>query len=380
MKFLRDLKEGDIAGKTAILRLDLNVEPDELKSGHNWKTDSVKPTIDWLLEKRARNIIILSHRGRPIASQERMAKSKFSLKFLVPVLKGLIGQKIIFWPSYDFEKLKKEVAIRPGIYLVENLRFLSGEEKNDSKLAKQLAGLGDFYINDAFAVSHRANASVAAITGFIPSYAGLLFQNEIKNLRPILFRPKKPLIIVLGGAKIRDKIGLIENLGKKADYFLVGGAIANTFLAAKNLPVGDSLIDEKGIDFAGRFINDKRIILPSDLKISGRQILDIGPETLKNYAGFLRKAGTIIWNGPMGCVEDKGFEDGTVGIWRIISGLKNAEVIVGGGDTIASLQLMTDNKKLLLSVKSSKVFVSTGGGAMLEYLSGNNLPGIKSLG
>lgn len=381
MKFLRDLKEKDIAGKTAVLRLDLNVEPDELicfSSGcHNWKIDSVKPTIDFLLKNKVENILILSHRGRPkdLTDNKRLITSNYSLGFLLPVLEKLIGQGIVFWPNFEFEKLKKTLAKKPGIYLLENLRLLPEEKNNDQRLAKKLADLGDFYINDAFAVSHRADASVAAITKFLPSYAGLLLEKEVGNLNRALNNNRNPLVVILGGAKVSDKIGLIEDFSsasrRKADHFLIGGAIANTFLAAKGLPVGESLVDEKGIDFARKYINDKKIILPIDLEMSEKNILDIGPKTLEYYGDFLRGAKTIIWNGSMGCVEKKDFRKGTAGIWKVISKLKKAQIIIGGGDTIAS---KPSNLKF-----SSNLFISTGGGAMLDYLSGKKLPGLESL-
>ncbi|MDP1706776.1 MAG: phosphoglycerate kinase [bacterium] len=371
MKFLRNLKEKDIAGKTAVLRLDLNVEPDELvcfSSGcHNWKIDSIKPTIDWLLKNKVKSVVILSHRGRPTSGDFK----KFSLDFLLPVLEKLIRQEIVFWPNFDFAKLKKTMAAKPGIYLLENLRFLPGEKNNDRQLASQLAGLGDFYVNDAFAVSHRADASIVAITEFLPSYAGLLLEKEIENLKSVLNDKQKRLVVILGGAKVSDKIGLIGNFYDKAGHFLIGGAIANTFLAAKGLPVGESLIDEKGIDFAKKYIDEKKIILPIDLKISGKQILDIGSETLKYYASFLRQAETVIWNGSMGYVEKNDFRQGTAGLWKIIASLKKTRVIVGGGDTIASKPK---------NIKSGpNLFISTGGGAMLDYLSGKKLPGIEAL-
>ncbi|MBI5306691.1 phosphoglycerate kinase [Candidatus Wolfebacteria bacterium] len=393
MKFLTDLSKEKIFGRTCLLRVDLNIAEKEAKNSP--RILGILPTIKFLIKNGAK-VVILSHRGRPqkISSIKYQVLS-YTLKSFAKILSKALNQKIKFIDNFNFQKIKEEInkSKTENIYLLENLRFLSGEEKNDKKLAKQLANLGDFYVNDAFAASHRVNASVSAITKFLPSYAGFLMEKEIKNLSFVMDPPhkfmwgvknprrrrgslkaaKKPFVIILGGAKISDKIGLIENFQKKADYFLIGGGIAHNFLLAQGLPIGDSIFEEKTIGFAKKMLKNKKIILPVDYAIKNRKILDIGPNTMKLYSDIIRKAKTIIWNGPMGYFEDKRFAKGSEAIIKAI--LKNkAFSVVGGGETatLFSLKPKTYNLK-------PNIFVSTGGGAMLEYLAGKKLPGIKAL-
>ena len=256
------------------------------------------------------------------------------------------------------------------MFLLENLRFLKGEEKNSLRLARQLASLGDIYINDDFAVSHRKDASVAAIAKYLPSYAGLLLEKEIRNLSKVMKNPRKPLVIILGGAKVSDKISLIRG---KADYFLIGGAMANTFIAAQGIPVGDSLYD-RNADLRGLIRGlTQKIFLPVDVVVYKRKILDIGPKTVDKYSKIIKQAKTIIWNGPMGYIEDERFANGSKAIAKAIIKSK-AHSVIGGGETIASLKIKNQKSKI-----KNNVFLSTGGGAMLEYLAGKKLPGIEAL-
>jgi len=235
--------------------------------------------------------------------------------------------------------------------------------------------LGDFYVNDAFGVSHRANASVAAITKFIPSYAGFLMEKEIKNLNKVK-NPKKPFVVILGGAKISGKICLIKNFLRKADYFLIGGGMANTFIASRGLPVGDSLYEKNMVPLAQGLIRQmgKKFVLPIDVVIDDGRILDIGPQTAKKYAEIIKKAKTIIWNGPVGYCEEKCFLYGSLSIAKAIIGNKRAFAIIGGGETTSFFTLKTKTYNL-----KPNIFLSTGGGAMLEYLAGKTLPGLKAL-
>lgn len=350
------------------MRVDFNVQDGDLKNSLRIK--SVLPTIKYLLNNKCR-VVILSHKGRPNGNQK-----DFSLKSIAGFLSKVINRKIIFVNNFNFAAIRKRVNNSPAasVFLLENLRFLAGEEKNSKALAKKLASLGDFYVNDAFSVSHRANASVAAITKFIPAYAGFLMEKEIKNLSKAMKKPKRPLVIILGGAKISDKIGLIKSFLKRADYFLIGGGMANTFIASWGIPVGDSLYEKSMVSMARDLIKQagKKFFLPSDVVIENRKILDIGPETAKKYAGIIKKAKTIIWNGPVGYCEDKCFLYGSLSITKAIA-KSRAFSVVGGGETTA---LIANCK---LQIANSRIFVSTGGGAMLEYLAGKKLPGIESL-
>ncbi len=381
MKFLKSLNKKNLSGKTCLLRVDLNIAEKEARNSP--RILGILPTIKFLINNGAK-VVILSHRGRPNGFDK-----KLSLKPFAGILSKLLNRKIKFISNFDFQKIKKEIekSKSNNIFLLENLRFLPGEKKNDLRLAKQLAKLGDIYINDAFAVSHRNVASVSAITKFLPSYAGLLLEKEIKNLSSVMKNSKKPLVIILGGAKISDKIGLIKNFLNRADYFLIGGGIAHNFLLAQGLPIGDSIFEEKTVDFAKKILKNNLVILPVDYVIDKNRILDIGPNTVKLYSDIIKKSETIIWNGPMGYFEDKRFAKGSEAIAKAILNSKSF-VVIGGGET-ASLFIRTNTDytrtntesglyKSMLSPHKS-VFLSTGGGAMLEYLAGKKLPGIEAL-
>ncbi len=391
MKFLRNLSKQKILGKICLLRVDLNISEKEAKNSP--RILGILPTIKFLTDNGAK-VVILSHRGRPekkskilcLPADRKNQKSKlqfknqnfnkeFSLKPFAKILSSLLKKPVHF---IDFKKgfdsfEISNIITRDSISILENLRFLTGEEKNDKKLAKQFASFGDFYVNDAFAVSHRKAASIVAITEFLPSYAGLLLEKEVKNLSLAMKNPKKPLIIILGGAKISDKIGLIENFESIADYFLIGGGIAHNFLKAQGLPMGDSIFEEKTIGFAKKMLENKRIILPIDYVVKNRKILDIGPNTAEYYSNIIKSAKTIIWNGPMGYFENKKFAKGSEAIAKAVLSSRDFAV-VGGGETATLFTFLNKNVKI-----KNNIFLSTGGGAMLEYLAGKKLPGIKAL-
>ncbi|MEK7144121.1 MAG: phosphoglycerate kinase [Patescibacteria group bacterium] len=371
MNFLSSLSKKYLQNKICLLRVDLNIQNADLfKKNIHPRVSAVLPTIKFLIKNGAK-VIILSHRGRPDKQcQVSSVKcQKFSLRPFAKIFSKLLGKKVVF---SDFKKISGIVSVSgPGsVFLLENLRFWPEEEQNNLEFAEKLASLGDFYINDAFAVSHRKNASVAAITRFLPGYAGLLLEKEIKNLSAIVKNPKRPMTVILGGAKISDKIGLIKNLYSQADYFLLGGALANTVFAAQGIPVGDSLC-EKNIDVAGimrRF--GKKIFLPEDVVVEKRKILDIGPASVKKYKSIIGKSKTIVFNGPMGYIEKPKFAKTTKEI--IATLLKSrSQIIIGGGETTS---VMPNIKSL-----RQNIFISTGGGAMLEYLSGKKLPGFAAL-
>ncbi len=390
MKYLSSLQQKNFNGEICLLRVDLNIKSGESLDS-NPRVLGILPTIEFLKKHKAK-IVIVSHRGRPpkrIKNKE-LRNEEFSLKPFARILSRLFKKPVHFIDfRNNFRTLgdKSKKAPAGSIFLLENLRFLPGEDKNDRKLAERLASLGTFYVNEAFAFSHRKNASMVAITKFLPSYAGLLLEKEIKNLSSAMNpfdkaqgsrrvyrgvkKPKHPFVIILGGAKISDKIGLIKNFLNKADYFLIGGGIANTFIAAQNLPVGESLYEEEMIPTAKKFLKSKKIILPVDFMIFNRKMLDIGLKTTEKYEKIIKSAGTIIWNGPVGYIEDARFAKGSKAIAHAIA-RSHAFSVVGGGETTSILKAKSYKLK-------TNVFVSTGGGAMLEYLAGKRLPGIDAL-
>jgi len=383
MKSLVSLKNKNLAKKICLLRVDLNIEDEDLKrwqKNHKntpFRIQAVLPTIKFLIDRGAM-VVILSHRGRPqISSKFKVQSSKFTLRPFTKIISKLLKKPVQFIDfnlgTSDVQKLTSILRTSDvlKIFLLENLRFFEGEEKNDKSFAKKLASLGTFYVNDAFAVSHRKNASVAAITKYLPSYIGLQFEKEIKNLKIVMKKSKKPLAVIIGGAKISDKLGLIKNFSKKADYFLLGGGIANTFMAALGMPMGDSLYEKEMIPEAKKILKTmpEKIFLPIDFLINKNQILDVGPNTINFYNKKIQAAKTIIWNGPMGKFEDRRFAKGTEEIAKtLFFKNKKAKIVIGGGETVASLPLKPKTYNL-----KPNVFLSTGGGAMLEFLAGKKL-------
>ena len=338
MRYLKNLKSQDLKNKICLLRLDFNTED-------NWRMEASLPTIQFLL-KKCQSVIILSHQGRPDGFDKSL-----SLRLKAQTISRLVGKKTVFMPHFRFQEIKNLVGAAPkgSLFLLENLRFLKGEAENNSVLGEHLASLGDFYVNDAFAVSHRANASVVAITKFLPSYAGLELESEIKNLSRVMKNPKKPLVVILGGLKIEDKLSVHQNLKSKASAFLIGGALNKKILKLK-LP---------------------KLVMAVDFKLENGVIRDIGPNSIKMFQKEIVRAKTIIWNGPLGNVLKKQFENGTQKIAKAIAKNKKAFTVVGGGETVMFLKKMKLDKKI--------DFISTGGGAMLDFLAGKELPGIAAL-
>lgn len=384
MRYLSSLKTKNLSGKICLLRADFNIEnADLLSNGVHPRIAAVLPAIKFLIAKGAK-VIILSHRGRPSPKGLKFSAkggsasggqaSSFTLKPFAAILSKLLKKSVKFvnfsnisnLSKSDFNRLK-----RSDIFLLENLRFNPGEDKNDLKFAKKLASLGDFYVNEAFAFCHRPAASMVGVPKLLPSFAGPSLENEIKNLSKIMASPKKPFVVVLGGIKVMDKVGLIKNFWDKADKFLIGGGIANTFFAAQKMPMGNSLYEKDKIIFVKKLLKSPKIVLPVDLAIKNGRILDIGSESAGIYARIIKTAKTIIWNGPMGYIEDKKFRKGSEAVLGAILKSK-AFSVIGGGETTSLLQ--ASNFKL-----KDNVFVSTGGGAMLEFLAGKKLPGIEVL-
>lgn len=370
--FLSKANARSLAG-VGLLRLDFNTEDD-------WRMRAVVPTIKLLLRNNCK-IVILSHRGRPQAHslvqwRKRMvgADKKLSLRKDAAQLSRLLKRKIVFVKNFDFTETKKKIEKSPSgsVFLLENLRFVTGEEANERTFAKQLASLGDFYVNDAFAVSHRANASVVAITRFLPSYAGLELEAEIENLSGIMARPSRPFVMVVGGAKVLDKLGVLRYFKKKADWFLLGGGPADTILAARGVDIKKSLRDKDGDKTAIRELaRSVRVILPVDYLWKKDAIVDIGPRTGLLFRKKIAAARTILWSGPLGLIDEKPYDRGSRAIAAAVAGNRRAVSVAGGGETVMFL------KRIKLAQKFT--FLSTGGGAMLDFLAGEKLPGIEAL-
>ncbi len=385
IRSLRQLKS--LKGKTVFLRVDFNVPLAGTKIGDDYKIKAGLETIKFLQSRGAR-IIVASHLGEPAGRYE----AAYSLRPVALRLKKLLKQPVKFLsPALGAKTAAAVNKLRPGgIIMLDNLRFYQGEYDNDPDFAKDLAALADIYVNDAFAVSHRAQASVSAIKKYRPSYAGLLLESEVRALYNIL-KPKKPLVVVMGGAKIKTKAPLIAKLYPAAAQILIGGGLANNFFKFQGQEIGRSLLDKDSISdikkfFSGRKLA-KKIILPQDVvvKKSGGAarvvsplavqktdtILDIGPATISAYAAYIKKAQTLVWNGPLGKFEEKSFRHGTLAIASLIAARSSGRAygVVGGGETVAALEL----------TKMSEYvdWVSTAGGAMLSYLGGAKMPGLS---
>jgi phosphoglycerate kinase len=391
MKYLDQI---DVSGKKVFVRVDFNVPMD--KAGNVTDDTRIRaglPTINYLREKRAK-VIVASHLGRPKGKRV----DEFSLKPVAPVLAGLLKTDVAFIDDCTGEKTHAAVnAMQPGeVILLENLRFHPGEDKNDDAFARELASLCDVYINDAFAVAHRAAASNTAITKFAPvSAAGFLLKNEIEYFNKAMKDPARPLVAIIGGAKVSDKIKLLENIIDNVDCLLVGGGMAFTFLKASGISVGNSICENDMLELARRIMDkakakNVRLLLPTDTLIAqapsadaernivnirdipdGWMGLDIGPATIASFSDAVNEAKTIVWNGPLGMFELVPFSSGTFKLVDAVA-QSGALSIVGGGDTDTAVHK---------TGKSDKIsYISTGGGAFLELLEGKTLPAVAALG
>lgn len=385
MKVLRDVIVKD---KKVLVRVDFNVSLDEQKNVlDDFRIRATLPTIDYLKQQNAK-IILMAHFGRP----KGKIVPESSLEPVRRKLESLLGQPVQLALDCVGAAVEQLAASMSGgdVLLLENLRFHSEEEKNDETFAKQLASLGEVFVNDAFGVSHRAHASVCAIVKFLPSCAGLLLEKEIKTLTAVRDNPQHPLCAVIGGAKISTKIKLIQSFLNKAEDVILGGALANTVLHAQGVAIGRSFFEaEISPELKKLELTSTRIHLPVDAVLCENQqgigsfrvgavgstgeeerILDIGPDSQKLFSSVIARAKMIVWNGPMGLFEAKSFDGGTIAIAEAIIN-SGAYSVVGGGETVAFLE------KLGFIDKFS--FVSTGGGAMMEFLSGDELPGVVAL-
>ena len=389
----KTVSDMDLAGKKVLLRCDFNV-PQDKATGEITSDKRIVaslPTIQYLLDHGAA-VIACSHLGKPKGEW----KESLTLAPVAKRLSELLGKPVIFAKDIVGEDAKaKAAALQPGeILLLENLRFEKGEEKNDPEFAKQLASLADVYVSDAFGTVHRAHASTAGVAAYLPAYAGLLVEKELSVMGKALENPKRPFVAILGGAKVSDKIGVIQNLLDKADTIMIGGGMAYTFLKAMGYSVGDSLLEADKVDFARDMIEqaqkkDVMFLLPVDTAIhtkfentnefmtvdvsmipDGYMGLDIGPQTVELFSAAIRQAGTIVWNGPMGVFEFSAFAAGTEAVAKAVAE-SNAITIVGGGDSAAAVEK--------LGYADRMTHISTGGGASLEFLEGKDLPGVACL-
>ncbi|MFC1709831.1 phosphoglycerate kinase [Candidatus Omnitrophota bacterium] len=387
----KSIKDIELKGKIAIMRADFNVPLDEgLNITDDTRIRAALPTIKLALEKGATKLILMSHLGRP----KGKIKEEFRLKPVANRLKEILDESVEILDDCIGGNIKKQIgASKNRVILLENLRFHPEEEKNDPKFAEELSKLAQIYINDAFGTAHRAHASTEGIAHHLPAVAGLLLEKEISYLGRALENPKKPFVVILGGAKVSDKIGVIDNLLKKADKIIIGGGMAYTFLKAQGREIGRSKLEEDKIDIAKNILKKAKeanvdILLPIDnvcvkeVKPEAETItvgedvpadqiaVDIGPTTINNFQLALSDAKTIVWNGPMGIFEIDKLSAGTKAIADYIANL-DATTIIGGGDTAAAVA------KFGLEDKMSHI--STGGGASLEFLEGKTLPGIAAL-
>ena len=385
----------DVRDKRVLVRADLNVP---MKAGNVTDATRLERVVPGLqdLARRGAKVIVISHFGRPKGAPE----AEFSLKPVADKLGELLGRPVTFAPDCIGEPAAGIVAtLRPGaIAVLENLRFHKGEEKNDPEFARQLAKLGDIFVSDAFSTAHRAHASTEAIARLLPSYAGPLMMEEIHALRSVLDKPKRPVAAVIGGAKVSTKIPVLTNLAAKVDKLIIGGGMANTFLLAQGVGIGKSLAEPDFIKTAHEIMHAAKarsceIVLPADVVVAAKfevgaasrvcpvletpadqMILDVGPKAIAHYADVLSRCNTLLWNGPLGAFEIAPFGEGTFTLARAAAAATKAgrlTSVAGGGDTVAALNAA--------GVTGQFTYVSTAGGAFLEWLEGRELPGIAAL-
>lgn len=389
---LRTVKDMDLVNKKVLIRVDFNVPVNDGKISDDTRIRAALPSLKYILEQNGASVIIMSHLGRPKGEK----KSEFSLKLVSGTLSVLLGKDVIMAPDCigaEVEKMASELKAGQ-VMLLENVRFYAGETKNDSNFAKKLASLGDVYINDAFGTAHRAHASTAGISAFLPSAAGFLIEKEVKFMSPLLSNPEKPFIAIIGGAKVSTKIGVLDSLLPKCSTIIIGGGMSFTFLKVQGYSIGNSLYEEKYLDTAKELLEKAEkagveILLPEDhiaasefsesakaVYIDNKNIpdgmlgLDIGEKTLSIIKERIVSAKNIVWNGPLGVAEWEAFAKGTMEVARMAAECSGTTV-VGGGDSVAAVNKFGYTDQI--------DHVSTGGGASLEFLEGKVLPGIQAL-
>ncbi|GAB4436934.1 MAG: phosphoglycerate kinase [Anaerolineae bacterium] len=386
----KSIKDIDVKGKRALVRVDFNVPMENGQVTDDRRIQAALPTINYLLDHGA-GVILMSHLGRPKGERNL----KYSLGPVAAKLQELLGRpvkKLDDCVGQEVEAACK--AMQPGeVILLENTRFYKEEEKNEPAFAAKLAALGDIYVNDAFGSAHRAHASTEGVTKTLrPAVAGFLMEKELEYLGKALANPEQPFLAIMGGAKISDKIAVIENLLSKVDSLLIGGGMANTFFVAQGHNVGKSLVEAEAVDTAKKLLAEhaEKLVLPVDCVVATEfkadaeakvvpvdevpadwMILDIGPATIAHFSNRLAAAKTVVWNGPMGVFEFPRFAEGTFAIAKALAGLKGATTIIGGGDSAAAAEQS--------GLADQMSHISTGGGASLEFLEGIELPGVAAL-
>jgi len=384
----KTVKDIDLKGKRVLMRVDFNVPMQDGNVTDDKRIKASLPTIKYVLDQGA-SVILMSHLGRPKGGPD----PEFSLRAAAEVLASHLGIPVKMAPDTvgpEVEAMAKE--LKPGeVLMLENTRFHKGEEKNDLDLAKQMAALGDVYVNDAFGSAHRAHSSTEGVAQFLPAVSGFLMEQELEYLGRAVANPEHPYIAILGGAKISDKILVVETLLTQADKLIIGGGMANTFLAARGLNMQDSLVEKEAVETAKSILgkSDDKLILPADAVIAdkfdaeantqtvdvdkipaGWRMMDVGPKTLELYKEALNGAKLIVWNGPVGVFEMPKFAEGTFALARLLAD-SGATTVIGGGDSASAV------KKA--GVAKQMTHVSTGGGASLEFLEGKELPGVAAL-
>lgn len=385
------IRDIDWSGKRALVRVDFNVPLEKGRITDDTRIRGALPTIQYLLDHGAA-VVLMSHLGRP----KNKVVEDLRLAPIAQHLSELLGRPVQTVPVTTGPQAEAAAqALQPGqVLMLENTRFDAREEANDEGLARELARLGDVYVNDAFGAAHRAHASTEGVAHFLPAVSGLLLEKELAELGGLLDSPEHPFVAILGGAKISDKIGVINNLARIADAILIGGGMANTFFLAQGHNVGDSLAEPSAVEEVNKVLfmtqgAETRLLLPSDVVIAqqidaqaetrvvpvdqvpdGWRILDIGPDTARRYAEAIAAAKTVVWNGPMGLFEIAPFAGGTRAVAQALAD-SSARTVIGGGDSVAAVEQMG------LADKVSHI--STGGGASLEFLEGQVLPGVAAL-
>lgn len=388
----KTVKDVDVRGKRCLVRVDFNVPLSEGSVTDDTRVRAALPTIRYLVDHGAR-VILISHLGRPKGEPD----PQFSLRPVRRVLQRLLGRNVVFVDDIVGPDAQEAVArmVDGEVLMLENVRFHPGEKANDPEFARALASLADIYVNDAFGAAHRAHASTAGVAQHLPAVAGLLLAREVDTLTSMLAEPERPFVAILGGSKVSDKIGVIDRLLECVDVLLVGGGMCFTFLVAKGVDVGNSIVEADWVERAAAmlakasergvelmlpvdFVVADQVVEDADTKIVGREEipagmmgLDIGPTTVELYKGAISTARTIFWNGPMGVFELTPFETGTREVATAVARNNRAASIVGGGDSVAAL------KKFGLEERVT--FVSTGGGAAMKLLEGSALPGVEAL-